>query len=328
MLALEDVVGGFHVLQTAVGAAADDHLIDLDVLALAGNMGILGQVGVADGGLQCAEVDLDGLFIHGIGVSFVEHRRALAAACKISLGHLVHREDAVLGTGLNRHIADAQAVVHGKACHARAGELHRLIQCAVHTDHADDMQNQVLAGHPGVKLAGKHELDGRGHLEPCHAGSHASGHIGRAYTGGEGTQRTIGAGVAVRADHAVTGSDDAFFRQQRVLNAHLTDIVEVEDIVLIGELSALLGLGSALDILIGYKVIQHDSDMLFIKHAVKTGAFKLVDGHRGGDIVAQHNVQLCVDQLACLDLRQSGVCGKDLLRQGHSHGSFLLFIDC
>ena len=134
--------------------------------------------------------------------------------------------------------------------------------------------------------------------------------------------------MAVRADHAVTGSDDAFFRQQRMLNAHLTDIVEVEDIVLIGELSALLGLGSALDILIGYKVIQHDSDMLFIKHAVKTGAFKLVDGHRGGDIVAQHNVQLCVDQLACLDLRQSGVCGKDLLRQGHSHGSFLLFIDC
>ncbi len=179
VLALEDVVGGFHVLQTAVGAAADDHLIDLDVLALAGNMGILGQVGVADGGLQCAEVDLDGLFVHGIGVSFVEHRRALAAACKISLGHLVHREDAVLGTGLNRHIADAQAVVHGKPCHARAGELHRLIQCAVHTDHADDMQNQILAGHPGVKLA-KHELDGRGHLEPCHAGSHASGHIGIA----------------------------------------------------------------------------------------------------------------------------------------------------
>ena len=130
--------------------------------------------------------------------------------------------------------------------------------------------------------------------------------------------------MAVRADHAVTGGDDAFFRQKRVLNAHLADIVEVEDIVFIGELPALLGLGSALDILIGHKVIQHDSDMLFIKHAVKTGAFKLVDGHRGGDIVAQHDVQLCVDELACLDLRQAGVCGKDLLRQGHSHGGTLL----
>ena len=291
-------------------------------------MGVLRQMGVADGGLQCAKVDLDGLFVHSIGVGLIEHRRALAAACQISLGHLVHREDAVLSTGFNGHIADAQAVVHGKASHARAGELHRLIQCAVHTDHADDVQNQVFAGHPGVKLAGEHELDGRGYLEPCHAGGHACGHIGGAYTGGEGTQRTVGAGVAVRADHAVTGGDDAFFRQQGMLDAHLTDIVEVEDIVFIGELPALLGLGSALDILIGYKVIQHNGDMLFIKHAVETGALKLVDGHRGGDIVAQHNVQLCVDELACLDFRQTGVCGKDLLRQGHSHGSFLLFIDC
>ena len=290
-------------------------------------MGVLGQVGVADGGLQCAKVDLDGLFIHGIGVGLVEHRRALAAARKVAASHLVHREDAVFRTGLNGHVADAQAVVHGKAFHARAGEFHGFIQCAVHTDHADDVQDQVFAGHPGVEFAGKHELDGRGHLEPRHTGGHACSHIGRAHTGGKGTQRTVGAGVAVRTDHAVTGGNDAFFRQQRVLNPHLANIVEVEDIVLIGKLPALLGLSSALDILIGHKVIQHNGDMFFIKHAVKTGALKLVDGHRSSDIVAQHDVQLCVDELACLDLRQSGVCGKDLLRQGHSHGSFLLFID-
>ena len=84
-----------------------------------------------------------------------------------------------------------------------------------------------------------------GHLEPRHAGGHASGHIGGAYAGGKSTQRTVGAGVAVRADHAVSGGDDAFFRQKGVLNAHLAYIVEVEDIVLIGELPALLGLGSS-----------------------------------------------------------------------------------
>ena len=39
--------------------------------------------------------------------------------------------------------------------------------------------------------------------------------------------------MAVRADHAVSGGDDAFFRQQRVLNAHLAYIVEVEDLSLI-----------------------------------------------------------------------------------------------
>ena len=76
----------------------------------------------------------------------------------------------------------------------------RTLSCAavaaVSYTHLDvykrQVQNQVLAGHPGGKLAGEHELDGRGHLEPCHAGGHACGHIGRAYTGGEGTQRTVG----------------------------------------------------------------------------------------------------------------------------------------
>ena len=132
--------------------------------------------------------------------------------------------------------------------------------------------------------------------------------------------------MAVRTDDAVTGGHDAFFGQQGVLDAHLAHIVEVEDIVFVGELAALLGLGGTLDVLVGHKVVQHDGDVLFVEHAVETGALKLVDGDGGGDVVAQHDVQLCVDELACLDLGKPGMCGKDLLRQGHSHGGSLLFI--
>ena len=81
-----------------------------------------------------------------------------------------------------------------------------------------------------------------GHLEPCHAGGHAGGHIGGAHTGGERAQCTVGAGVAVCADDAVARGHDAFFGQQGVLDAHLAHIVEVEDVVLVGKLAALLGL--------------------------------------------------------------------------------------
>ena len=109
----------------------------------------------------------------------------------------------------------------------------------------------------------------------------AGGHVGGADTGGEGTQCTIGAGVTVRADDAVACGHDAFFRQQGVLNAHLAHIVEVKDIVFVGELAALLGLGGTLDVLVGHKVVQHDGDVLFVEHTVKTGLFKLVDGNRG-----------------------------------------------
>ena len=132
--------------------------------------------------------------------------------------------------------------------------------------------------------------------------------------------------MAVRTNDAVACGHDAFFRQQSVLNAHLAHIVEVEDVVFVGKLAALLGLGGTLDVLVGHKVVQHDGNVLFVEHAVKTGLFKLVDGDGGGDIVAQHDVQLCVDELACLDLGKPGMCGKDLLRQGHSHGGTLLLI--
>ena len=132
--------------------------------------------------------------------------------------------------------------------------------------------------------------------------------------------------MAVRTDHAVACGHDAFFRQQGMLNAHLAHIVEVEDIVFVGELAALLGLGGALDVLVGHKVVQHDGNVLFVEHTVKTGLFKLVDGNRGGDVVAQHDVQLCIDELACLDLGKTGMCGKNFLRQGHSHDGTLLLI--
>ena len=123
-------------------------------------------------------------------------------------------------------------------------------------------------------------------------------------------QCTIGTGVAVGTDDAVTGGHDAFFGQEGVLNTHLTHIVEVEDIIFVGKLAALLGLGCALDVLIGDKVIQHDGDVRLVEHAVKACLLKLVDGDRSGDIVAQHDIEPGIDELACLDLRQTACAAR------------------
>ena len=287
-------------------------------------MSVLGQVGVADSGLEGREVDFNGLLVLGVRVGLIEHRLALAAALEISLGHVVHGEDAVLGTGLDGHVADAQAVVHGEGSDARAGELHRLIQRTIYADHTDDVEDEVFAGNFRRQLAVQHELDGGRHLEPCHAGSHAGGHIGGANAGGECAQCTVGAGVAVGADDAVTGCHDAFFGQQSVLDAHLAHIVEIEDVVLVGELAALLGLGRALDVLVGNEVVEDDGDVLFVEHAVEARLFELVDGDGGSDVIAQHDVELGVDELARLDLGEACVCGQNFLRLGHSHDGTLL----
>jgi len=53
----------------------------------------------------------------------------------------------------------------------RAGELHRLVERSVHTDHADDVQDEVLRAHAWPELAGDIELETLGHLEPRAAGA-------------------------------------------------------------------------------------------------------------------------------------------------------------
>ena len=186
------------------------------------------------------------------------------------------------------------------------------------------MQNDVLACDRLVQLTLEFDLDGGGDLEPSHALCHTGGHIRGADAGGERAHRAVGAGVAVRADDAVARCHDALFGQERVLNAHLANVVEVEDVVLVCELAALLGLGRALDVLVGHEVVENDGDVLFVEHAVKACLLELVDGHRCGDVVAQHDVELGVDELARLDLGEARVCGQNFLRLGHSHDGTLL----
>ena len=52
---------------------------------------------------------------------------------------LIHRENTVLSTGLNGHIADGKAVIHGQILNALSRKFHGAVQGTVHTDHADDM---------------------------------------------------------------------------------------------------------------------------------------------------------------------------------------------
>ena len=70
-------------------------------------------------------------------------------------------------------------------------------------------------------------------------------------------------------------------------------------------------------------MIQHDVDAGLVEHRVEPGLLKLIDGHRGGDIVAQHHIQSGVDQLPCLDGFPAAVGGQDFLRHCHAHGVFL-----
>lgn len=81
-----------------------------------------------------------------------------------------------------------------------------------------------------------------------------------------------------------------------MLDAHPADLPVVDNAVLVGELAHLLALLGRLDVLVGGKVVRHESDPLRVKDAVDAQAGELVDGDRRRDVIGQHHVDLDIDQ--------------------------------
>ena len=243
-----------------------------------------------DGHIQLVEVDGHGAAVFRVRVGLKRRPLAVYAALEVFAADVVHRENAVLRARFNRHVRDGQAAVHGDFLHAVARKFEGLIQRAVHADFADEVQNHVLAADPRLHLARQHNLNGFRHLEPAFARRHAYAHIRRTDARGECAHRAIGAGVAVRADDDFARRDNALFRQQRVLDAHAAHFVVVDDVLRAREFAHLLGQRRGLDILVRHKVIRNQRDLRGIKDLCCAHPIELVDGHGGGDVVAQHKV--------------------------------------
>ena len=68
------------------------------------------------------------------------------------------------------------------------------------------------------------------------------------------------------------------------------------------------------------EVIQNDVHPGLVENIAKARLFKLVDGHRSGDVVAQDNIKVRLDQLSRLDVLLAAVGSQDFLCHSHSHG--------
>ena len=319
VLPLQNGGGGLQIGQLPVGAGANDNLVDSDVLPLPGAVSVLGEVGIGHGAVHLGKVDVHGALILRVAVRLIGGPGAVYPALHIGFRHRVHGENAVLRPGLNGHVGDGQPVVDRELGNAGPGKFQGLIPGSVHADHADKGQNYVLAGDKGPELPGEVHLDGGGHLEPGLPRRHGGAHVRGPHAGGEGPQGPVGAGVGVRADNSLAGGHQALFRQQGVLDAHLPHVEVVVDVKPPGEGAALLALGGGLDVLVGCEVVHYQGDFALVEHLVKARRLKLVDRHGGGDVVAQHQVQLRLNELPRPDGRKPRVLGQDFLRHGHSH---------
>ena len=109
-----------------------------------------------------------------------------------------------------------------------------------------------------------------------------------------------------------------------MFNAHLPHIEKVGDVVFSRKVPSLAALFGGLDILVGHKVVQYQRDAVFVKNRAGPAFFKFVDSYRAGDIVAQHHIQLCLDELAGFYLVQACMGSQNFLCHCHSHVEILL----
>ena len=280
------------------------------------------------GGLDLGQVDFDNFIVNRIFVSLIDNRLAVAVLCHECQCLIVNLEDTVLGTSFDCHVGHGQTVAHGQRSHALASEFHRAVQSTVYADLANDVQDHVLAGDVWVQLALENKLDSRRHLEPSLADRHAACHIGRADTGRECTQCTVCAGVRVCTDNNVTGNDQSFFRKQGMFDTHLTNVIEVGNLLFAAEIAAHFTLCGSLDVLVRGKVIHDHGHLVLIENVVLVQLVEFPNCNGGSDVVAQYPIQIDQDQLTGFDRIQAGVCSKDLLCHCHTHRVSSSFVYC
>ena len=201
-----------------------------------------------------------------------------------------------------------------------AAEFQALIKCAVDADHADEIEDDVLAGHVFVRWrAGNGDLDRFWHLQPGFTADHCSSDVGAAHAGGKCAHCAIGAGVAVGADDELTSANDALLRQEAMLNAHFADFIIMLDLVRFREIADGFALLRALDVLRRRKMVGDHSDLRIIKNGIHAHFAHFADGHRSGDIVRENHINFGGDKLTCVYFWKTCVGSDDLLCHCHSH---------
>ena len=307
------------VFVVAVGAGADNDLIDLDLVDLIGGMRIFGKVRECDGRLDRGKVDLDDFVVYGIFISLVNDGSSVGALRDISESLFIYLENTVFRARFDRHVADRQTVGDGKRLCALAGEFHGTVKRTVHTDLTDDVKDDVLTRDMRTGSTRKNEFDSGGNLEPSLARCHTARHVAGADTRGECAERAVGAGVRVRADDDVTGNDETFFGKERMLYAHLSDVVEMYDFLFRAEITAHLALDRRLDILVGREMVHDHRYLFFIVNLGVAELVEFADRNGRGDVVAENTVERNEDQLARFYLIKSRVSRENFLCHCHTH---------
>ena len=125
---------------------------------------VLGRGAPCDAGLDIGGIDRDALGEHraliGVQCAPIGHRRvplrALGrhrAALEIGEGRVIRRDQTSPRAGLDAHVADREALLHGHRLEHPAAIFDHVAAAARRADAPDDVEDQILGAHPGAEIA-------------------------------------------------------------------------------------------------------------------------------------------------------------------------------
>ena len=134
--------------------------------------------------------------------------------------------------------------------------------------------------------------------------------------------------MRVGANHQIARHHHTLLGQQRMLNTCAALFPVVGHMLLVRKVAHLLGLLSALDILVGRVMVGHQAHAVAVKDLGGTQLAKNVDGDGRRDVVCQHQVKITLNKLAGTHLIKPSMGRQDLLSYGHrtSHGYSFIFL--
>ena len=276
-------------------------------------------MGLCDDGDDGGEVDVIDLLEDGVGVAG-KAGGGLSAAVggQVVQSHLVDLHQGGLGAGLDAEVADRDPVAHGQRGHAGTRELHGVVVGAVGADLADDGQDQVAGRRAVCKAPGQVEAQGLGNQDPGLAGHHAVEIIGTSDPGSEGTQGTVGAGVAVRAEDQLAGHHVVLDHD---LMTYARALIE-GDPVLFGKIPHFFLGRRGLGAVAGDIVVDDPDQFGHIRDVRVLEIVVHIDGQVRGAVVAHEIIQLdSMDIIGMYFFDTRGPC-HDLFSNGHSHIDF------
>ena len=188
------------IVDPAVGAGADEDLVERRALHLAhrGHVGDL--VGAGDLRREIGDVELDRVGV--LGIDRIDRLVLFpGAAVEVGKGDLIRLDQPGFGAHLDRHVGQRHALADVHALHRLAAVFDRHRGGAVDVQAAGQRQANVLGIDAVLELAVQRDPQRLRDAEPGTARGIDHGDVGRAHARAETAERAIGAAMRIGADH-------------------------------------------------------------------------------------------------------------------------------